>query len=171
MALRSRGRARKELLVLPSVTHPESVPFLLVRASSDNDDDPETLPDVAKAVRPRKPPPRTNVEMQDLPSVIIELPPPPLPLRVRSLPADPPNAAVDGGTVRIARSDLPIDAKKTAPAEARPRKGKAARVVIAGLVAIGALGALGATGKVTRVIDVHRLNAAIPRAVVGLLHR
>jgi hypothetical protein len=159
--------------LLPIATHPDSVPFLLVRDSSSPamDDDPATEPDARKAVRPRLPPPRANVLVEDLPSVIVEEP---LPLRAARRGAHGmASTTVELIEERIARSQPTLlihegrDPSLVATAQV-PRASRTGRVLRGVVAVVVALGALGALGGAARAFD---LRAQIPRAVVGLLQR
>ena len=158
--------------MLPSATHVESVPFLLVRESSipppPAEDDPETLPDVAKAVRARLPPPRANVVAEDLPTVIIDEPPLLPRMHAQQLQSEIPTVVLDAAS--LGPRDLPtlvLELEGRQVAEP-PRKRRAMRMLVAGVMTLGALGALGGS---LHAFDMHRLHGAIPRSVASMFHR
>jgi len=175
------GARFKELTLLPSATHPESTPFLLVRDASHpadrgsgehevEEEDFDTQVDARKAVKARRPPARANVKVDDLPSVIVEENAAPAGSRRSSEKVLPSVVVdVDDDWQRRSHPTLVLDRAQTLPP--RSMTARAGRIVVAGLVLAGAACA---AGSALGIIDLHSVHASVPhmpRAIASLIHR
>jgi hypothetical protein len=157
----------KEPILQPTANH--SVPFLLVRSPSNppgDDEDFDTHVDARRAVKPRLPPPRANVNVDDLPSVIVDEPAPG-PRRAQAQPAPVPAAPQSGSVVvdvdeEWSRRSNPTLVMRSSPP---PQKNRVGRAVAAAIVMVGVVGAVGGA---LGVVDVH---SVMPRAIASILHR
>lgn len=164
--------------MLPSATHTESAPFLLVRESSnppahegDDEEDFDTQVDARKSVKPRRPPARANVAMEDLPSVIVEEAPQAAPPSAKRVDKLLPSVVVDVEDEWSRRSHptLVLDRAQTLPPKSGA--GRAARIVVVGIVIAGAACA---AGSALGILDLHGIQSQMPhmpRAIASLIHR
>jgi hypothetical protein len=115
--------------LLPTATAPnaESVPFMLVRSTVATAPEIEPEPESSRAVDARRPPARANVTLEDLPSIIVEAPPPapegllaPIDVPLVARPLTPVSVMVwpSGVAVAPARFVSQVPARGATPARA-----------------------------------------------------